>query len=258
MPTAYLITAHHQPNHLARLVRILDGDECTFFVHIDAKVDDAIFRESVGNRSNVVFTSRRHKVNWGGISQVDATLDLLSEALDSDLAFHRFCLLSGADFPIKPSSQIRIEFSSNKEFMRIDRKLRPLENSVHDRNVGLYWFMDSSRWSLKKLSGRLKRHPDNDISLYHGSNWWALSRDCIEYIRRFLSTNRSYRMFFRYTRCPDEVFFHSIVKNSPFASRITHDFETATNSVIRSFPNEHGCHYRDWSAKIESFPKSWI
>jgi hypothetical protein len=255
MPTAYLIVAHHQPNHLARLIRTLDTSKCAFFVHIDAKVDDTIFKDAVGKRANVVFSRRRWKVNWGGFSQVEATMTLLSEAMDSSVAFQRFCLLSGSDFPIKTNGQILSEFDSDKEFMRIDRKLLPLEDNVHCRNVGYYWFLDSSFRRLEKLSGRLKRQPYRQIDLYHGSNWWALTRNCIEYVLRFLSSTSRYRSFFKYTRCADEVFFHSIVKHSPFAPRIIHDFETPSNREKYSSTNEHGCHYIDWGAKIAKLPK---
>jgi len=30
--TAYLILAHHQPNHLARLIETLDSADCAFFI----------------------------------------------------------------------------------------------------------------------------------------------------------------------------------------------------------------------------------
>jgi hypothetical protein len=45
------------------------------------------------------------------------------------------------------------------------------------------------------------------------------------------------------------------VKQSPFASRITHDFETASSPIEYFLSNEHGCHYIDWNAQGESLPK---
>jgi len=68
---------------------------------------------------------------------------------------------------------------------------------------------------------------------------------------QFLSAHAEYEAFFRQALCPDEIFFHSIVKDSPFASRITHDFETAADAEEFSLSNEHGCHYIDWNAKGE-------
>jgi hypothetical protein len=70
-----------------------------------------------------------------------------------------------------------------------------------------------------------------------------------------LSSNHEYTSFFRHTLCPDEIFFHSVVKQSPFASRITHDFETASNQTDYFLSNEHGCHYIDWNAPSGTLPK---
>jgi hypothetical protein len=255
MQAAYLVLAHHQPNHLARLIRILDRPDCAFFIHIDAKADEATFKQSLEAKSNIVFIEPRRAVNWGGFSVVDATLALLSAALGFAPPFHRFCLLSGSDFPIKHNTRILTDFDSNKEFMRVDRKLDPFQEDSHGRLVGFHWFADSSDANLQALSGKVKREPYRHISLYHGAQWWALTRDCIEYILRFLSSNHEYSSFFRHTLCPDEIFFHSVVKQSPFASRITHDFETASNQTDYFLSNEHGCHYIDWNAPSGTLPK---
>ena len=77
----------------------------------------------------------------------------------------------------------------------------------------------------------------------------------MKYIIEFLKKNRNYTSFHRYTDCAAEIFFHSIVKNSPFATNITHDFEkeTCLNSFFAS--NEHVCHYVDWNTKGVFLPK---
>jgi hypothetical protein len=256
MRTAYLLVAYKQPNHLARLIRILDGAECTFFIHIDAKVDDTIFKESVGQRDNIVFSRRRWKINWGGSTLVDAMLGLISEALTYEPSFHRFCLLSDFDFPIKSNHQIVTDFDSTMEFMRVDRMLGSSRDNVHDNFVRSYWFNDSWCGSLKTLSGHVRRLPHKEIGrLYHGSAWWALTRDCIEYIVQFLSTHNGYRSFFNYSNCAVEIVFQSIVKQSPFAARLSHDFEKESNQTEYFLSNEHGCHYIDWSEERDGHPK---
>jgi hypothetical protein len=254
MQTAFLILAHHQPKHLARLIRMLDGPTCTFLVHIDAKVDETVFQESVGEKSNVIFIETRHGVNWGGFSIVEATLALLTAALGL-APFGRFCLLSGSDFPIQCNSQILAEFDSSREFMRVDRKLNSSQENSHSRCVAFHWFMDSWDAYVRDLSGKLKRQPYEHVGLYQGSQWWALTRDCIEYIVHFVSSNPEYSSFCKSTLCPDEIFFHSIVKQSPFAPRITHDFETASSQEEYALSNEHGCHYIDWNARGDALPK---
>jgi hypothetical protein len=241
--------AHHQPAHLARLVAVLDHSDCTFFVHIDGKVADTAFRGALGERRNVFFVENRYAVNWGGYSQVQATLALLSAARGSGSCFHRYCLLSGSDYPIQSNPRIQAEFASGKEFMRIDRRIGASEDNSHCRNVMFYWCVDNPEPGVQ--SGTVRRDPYSGIGLYHGAQWWALTHECVEYILRFLAAHADYEAFFRQVLCPDEIFFHSIVKASPFASRITHDFEAAADAEAFSLSNEHGCHYIDWNAKGE-------
>jgi hypothetical protein len=101
----------------------------------------------------------------------------------------------------------------------------------------------------------LRRKPYDKIELYQGSNWWALTRDCVGFILNYLSANRDYRSFFKYARNSDEIFFQSIVKISPFAAEITHDFATASDLDEFFSLNDHGCHYIDWNALGERLPK---
>ena len=248
LSTAYLIMAHRQPSHLAKLIEKLDSSTCMFFIHIDAKVDDSAFKQLLLAQKNIVFIDHRHTVTWAGFSQVEATLALVHAALSFYAPFHRFCLLSGADFPLKSNSHIAAEFSSAKEFLRVDRKIGASEDNSHSRKVCFYWYIDAAN---KARSGTGPRKPYNKIALYQGAQWWALTRECIEYILQFLAANPRYLSFFKYVHSPDEIFFHSIVKDSPFASRITHDFERAADFVEYLRSNEHGCHYIDWNATGE-------
>jgi hypothetical protein len=256
MQTAYLITAYKQPRQLARLIRILHGDQCAFFLHIDAKVDDAPFKEFIGKKDNIIFSPRRSKITWGGSALVEATLGLISEALAFDPSFRRFCLLSESDFPIKTNRQILTEFESAREFIRVDRRLGSSPQCLYDNFVRSYWFNDVRWGGLKILSGRIRREPYQGIpGFYHGSSWWALTRECIEYVLQFLSSHDGYRSFFKYTRFGEEIFFHSIVKQSPFASQITHDFETAPNQEEYFLSDEHGTHCINWHVQPDGHPK---
>ena len=89
----------------------------------------------------------------------------------------------------------------------------------------------------------------------HGCQWWSLTKGCIGYVTNFVGRNRDYTDFHTYTLCPDEIFFHSIVKNSPFSAKITHDFETARHLDAFFALNEHGCHYVDWTSEGVLLPK---
>jgi hypothetical protein len=257
MKTAYLILAHSEPEHLARLTSRLKADWNDIFIHIDRKVDQRPFQDMVHPTDGVFFLppESRIDVRWGGFSLVEATLSLISAALGQGTLYVRFCLLSGADYPIKDQEVIREEFSSNREYIRVDRYIGPGSAHSHRRNVEFFHFIDQVVQSGFPPGGTVRRNSYEDIGLYHGSTWWALSYDCIGYIIDYLDTHPDYIDFHRYSFCPDEIFFHSIVKSSPFADLITHDFEKADDIENFMQSNEHGCHYIDWNSPSISKPK---
>ncbi len=220
-------------------------------------------------RHNVTFLrgTARVKVFWRGYSQVPATLNLLQAAHASGVDFGRFCLLSGSDFPVRSNSEIAQQFCSEEEFLRVDRRLDPGKLNSHSANVSRYYLLDNMLLNPRTarsrrfcrladaLLGKVPRQPYTTIPLYHGAQWWALTCGCIEHILEFLRSRPDYMAFHRYTRSACEIFFHSIVKSSPFAGKITHDFERAPSLDLYRQTNLHGCHYIDWNAVGVPLPK---
>ena len=213
-----MIMAHDRPDHLARLVKRLDGDWIRVFIHVDAKVAIDPFRAMIPDDGRVRFLQghERVAVNWGGFSSVQATLSLLQTALNSAKRFDRFCLLSGSDFPIKSLSDIYEGLDSEMEFIRVDRRLDDSDDNQHCRCVRYAYFPDGP---AKDRSPKGPREVYDKISLYHGSQWWALTEGCIGHIIEYLQRNKDYAEFHRNALLSDEIFFHSIVKSSPYASR---------------------------------------
>jgi len=259
MKVAYLILAHHLPELTAHLVRSLTCDWATFFIHVDLKADIAPFRALLADHPGVRFLSgqRRIKVSWGGFSLVQATLNLLTEATQTG-TFDRYCLLSGMDAPIKPLAAIRERLAGGQEFLRVDRRLSDPVGKNHGLAIRRYYFLDlpiPRRLNLWLLSGRIPRLTPPPIPIYHGANWWCLTAACVGFLLDFVSRNPGYLAYHRYTRIPDETFFHSLIKQSPFAERISHDFEQASSLADFFAANDHGCHYIDWNAAGKVLPK---
>jgi hypothetical protein len=254
MRTAYLILAHHQPTHLARLIKAISCDWAYVFIHIDAKSDILQFKKLISEDENIIFLkeNQRVKVNWGGFSQVAAILNLLKAALSIGVAFDRYCLLSGADFPIKELSYIQTQFSSQREFIRIDRELGTSANPKQSKKVKRFYFRDYPQFGGNWLPGIVPRKLNAKIKLYHGSQWWALTDEFIKYTFSFLKDNPDYINFYKYTNASDEIFFHSIIKHSSFSENITHDFEKMACLSDFMNMNEYGCHYAIWGKDIRS------
>lgn len=256
MKTAFLILAHDQPAHLGRLVASLRCDWAQIFIHIDKKADITEFQRYLPQHKDVIVLDGRDRVriSWGGFNMVRATLNLLEVSLNAGTPFDRFCFLSGSDFPIKSLSEMQACFASNQEFMRIDRLVDA--SSSHYRNVQYLCIKDFPLpKSVISAVSRIRRKVSQKIPHYHGCSWWALTKDCVQYIVDFVQQNPDYFRFHQYTLCPDEIFFQSIVKSSPFAPQITHDVETFGDRTQFFALNEHACHYIDWNAKGVTLPK---
>lgn len=227
---AYLIVAHHQPNHLARLIQALDDEHSYFFIHIDEKVSLAPFQAAVGQRDNLVFLPNRVNIQWATFSIVQAMLNLLQTAVASGHLFTYYTVLSGNDYPIKHKQEIYRQLqASDCQFLRIDRKLTDEPTNSH-------------RHFIKDLpQGRYF----GDLTPYHGSMYWSLTADCIRFVLNFVANNPDYVAIHQHVFAPDEVFFHTLVKHSPFAGAITHDFSDG------SYPDHvhHGNHFIDWSGR---------
>jgi hypothetical protein len=258
MKTAYLILAHQQPGQVARLIQSLSSEWSYFFVHVDRKADLSAFKAAIPPSRRVCYLpdAERVKVHWGGFSPVQATLRLLDCAYRSAVRFGRYCLLSGADFPIRDNNQIREAFDSDQEFISIGQALCTPGASDKAHNVGQYHYYDHEWLNPRtspfpalprlaaQLSSRVPRSSYHRIPLFQGSQWWALTDQMVGYLFNFIRKHPDYLTFQRFTLVPDEVFFHSIVKSSPWAGRINHDFEQGT--LPGGTSPERGCHYVDW------------
>lgn len=69
-----------------------------------------------------------------------------------------------------------------------------------------------------------------------GSQWWAFTKEVVEFIYKFLNDNPGYVDFHKNTYIPDEIFFQTIILNHPEFS------ERAINHRLR---------FIDWSREIK-------
>lgn len=219
---AYLILAHADPMHLRRLCAALDY-RSRIFVHIDLKSDIDDFL-ALDLPPHVTLIKDRVDVRWAGISMVDATLNLMRAAIDSDDDLYYFALLSGADYPLRSAKRIwnELMLAPHREHIRfIDMRA----STHYRRQIEQRWFFE------RRLPGRLRhiervwrkglhmlRLPNqwrSEATPYFGSQWWILTRRACEYILAWLAANPWFYAMNRDTFSPDEHFFHTVIGNSP-------------------------------------------
>lgn len=217
MKICYLILAHNNFNHLQRLIGALDDKDSTFYIHIDKKTGQGY--KPTSPREEVIPTAI--DINWGGFGMVEATLALMNYGMTHNGDTDYFILLSGVDYPVRPRDFLYNQLLQGKEYIDIapvPLPYKPKERYEHyffdfkRRDAKLWHPLIMAEALLKKL--RIKRKPP--FSIYAGTQWFALTSGCVQYILRTVKEDKRYIQFFRHTLIPDEAFFQTIIGNSPW------------------------------------------
>jgi hypothetical protein len=252
MKIAYVISAYKYPVQLIRLIRALNTPNAIFMVHVDKKANFNDYRamvDGVGSLPNVTFL-RRHKCYWGEFGHVLATLRGIETLIENSINCDYVMLLTGQDYPIKPPVQIEryLDLHRGKEFI----EYRPItfhgqarrDASSPDERVAFYienghlrilgrhfWVPRASirfEWSAKPLFYIMARSFINGgfpqgYQPFVGSSYWCLTRECVTYVNAFVRENPDFIGFFKHSFIPDEMFFQTIILNSPFKNKVVND-----------------------------------
>jgi hypothetical protein len=223
MRIAYLMTVHRNPLLLQRLIGTLTGSGAGFFVHIDRKSDIAKF-SGIGGES-VFLSEERIPVYWCEFSQADATLLLMRQALARPEKFDYFVFLQGSDYPIRSGPYIQRFFEENRGHEFINMLKMPAPGYPLSK-INYLWYPSDKpvrRFAAKALTELGLANRDytrhlGSLEGYAGHACWALSRHACEYVVQFADSNPQVREYFRDTCTPDEMYFHTVLGNSPFRS----------------------------------------
>lgn len=239
---AVYIVAHHLPEQFAALVASLRHPRIDIYAHIDATVPQGPFVDALDERDAVVFVADtdRVRVHWGGLSQVRASLALFEVAARSGRGYHRHSLLSGVDVALRRPDELVETWSGNQEFVRIDREL--LEQRFI-RRVAYRHFPDRPTLAKLRLSGRFRTHKALHRTIFQGSNWMSTTDSTHRDIRAAIAADPAWLTDFRFTLCPDEFIFPSILAATGHLDRIAQNYLGVTDPD----PFVHGQHYIDWS-----------
>ena len=217
---AYLIMAHDAPDLLIMLVKLLDSEFHDIYIHIDKKtdgIDECVIKKAV-SRSGIAFVERRD-INWGGYSQIETELALLSEAVKYHYSYYH--LLSGHDLPLRTADQIYNFFeNSGKNYVNFREKSNDIARRIkyyrvfQERRARDKWL-----WSkLEAVSIKVQDvlHIDRttslkDSNIAYGSQWFSITHELACYICRMKDETKK---IYRYGRCVDELFVQSLIANS--------------------------------------------
>ncbi len=228
---AYFILAHAHPEQISRLVQQLNTPHSRFYIHIDANTPDAIFtalQSQLSALENIHFIERQ-ACRWGGFSLVDASLRLMAAA-NKD-GFDWGVLLSGQDYPIHSNQYIEETLARSPYLGLIDIKPAPEFDIAYRYRAWHFETLNGTRLNkaLQKIQ-RLSRKvgieralPAPISQVYAGSQWWTLSHTACQTVLDFVAKQPQVVDFFRHTLIPDEMFFQTILMNSPLAEQLSSD-----------------------------------
>jgi hypothetical protein len=220
----YLVLAHSDPKHLARMLHRIAGSDVNIYVHLDRKTDIEPFRKAVRDVPNVAFCDKRARVMWGGFSVVAATLNLIEAALAGSRSDY-LVLLSGADYPLATRAEIAAYFaaSGGRNFARL-AIIPESETEILWRVRGWHFRELANRWTfrrkiLKPIELALRLLPRTikpGVRIAVGSQWWALTEETARFVLNALQADGEMRSLFKFALAPDELAFHTVLANSPY------------------------------------------
>lgn len=271
MKIAYLISVYKDPQQLERMLKALHGKETYFFIHIDAKVNEKMFKNNIHSDllPYLTFTVNRYYIQWGGFNQVLYQKELLSACLQSGIQFNRIFILTGQDYPLWSNEQISCELKKNplKEYI-IGLNISGITNpSKIPTKITLYHFfrdMENIPYRLKKLfSGTarilmrflpFRKKPyimvENERwDIFQSSSYMCITSELAQYILRELTLNKRVMSYFRFSFVPEEMVIPTIIFNSPYKNHCM-IYEKGTYDGLKSLSS---ITYFNYGKEIQTF-----
>jgi hypothetical protein len=236
---AYCVMVHKNPDQVARCLKMIYTKEDLFYYQIfrtknTPSID--VWKEalSIENKNNV-FLFSNYKGSYATFRCVKAVLEAMNFFQENKYDY--FINLSGQCYPIKPIKLIKKELE-NSDVTFLDYFPLPFKNWTQggfDR-INYHWFHIIGKiWiPIPKIFRKL---PYN-LKPYGGSNWFCLSKKFVDYILQFIENHPKLNLYFKNSLCPDEIFFQTIVINSPLQHQVINDNKR----------------YIDWHKKRSSSP----
>jgi hypothetical protein len=226
MKQVFLIQAHKDIDQLNALVEQLCDDDFIVYVNLDRKcdLDPAAVHPAARQVTN------RIDVHWGTFSQVQAVLNSLVQIVDEVSEFDKVLFMSAQDFPVLSNARLKEALAVLCGSELVDTV--PFGNGPGHwaADYRYQFFYPGQGGAVLRLACRvanrvmratgLRRRMPGGLRAYGGASWWSMSRACaIAVIERVRREPRLVR-YFRSVACPDEMFFQTLVMNSPFSERV--------------------------------------
>ncbi|SFF11001.1 beta-1,6-N-acetylglucosaminyltransferase [Thermophagus xiamenensis] len=229
---AYLILCHKYPLQVAQLInKLYVKNQTFFFIHIDKTSKPNKLKNEIKKYTevpNIIFLSNQVNVKWGGMSFLKAIELLMNEAFNHCSTIDYFCLLSVQCYPVKSNQEIFNLLSKNigKSFIEIYPYITDTSKPNRLNRYYLYDFFSKAfnKNTVRNLifRGFTKVLGKRNVPFtpYWGRVWWILYRDHVHYIIKNMTNKNKIYNHMKFTLLPEEIFFASILAESPHRKSI--------------------------------------
>lgn len=240
---AFLISAYTEPTSLHALIRKLDEMvPADYFVHIDKKVRIEPFQTDLDNMPNVTFIENRTRVYWGGYSQVEMQMEMIREMLSRNVRYTRVINLTGTDYPVVGKKTMReVLENTHVEYIcgfDVNNEINPGRRKM-SLKYSCFYLMDTFR-IIRAILIRLRLprlfYLTVKTPIYYGSEYWALSYDCIKELYHEYLNNRQLQRLFRFSFVPSEAWVHTMFFNSAWKKRAVENVQNECQGLIKLSP----------------------
>lgn len=261
---AYHILCHENFAQVASLIGSLYRPEDVFLIDIDdgnSPRTTAIERFAKFDNVHII---RDKNIGWGGAGTLRKSIRAIFYLLDADKRWDYFVNLSGQDLPLKSPDKIKSHLAkgmndsisyirsthfpaqrledheicnkSDKIVQWGDRghtKIFGNPGTIHPKDAtSVRWLVDVTEVGEKgevyvgncdPILLQRRQAFFNKYDFYVGANWFNLHRSMLEHLR---NDPFAYELFdvMRTTFIPDESYFQTYVRNSPFRDRVSNDY----------------------------------
>lgn len=234
MKLCFIILAHDQMDRLEKLLHLILSQGCMVCLHLDKKVPQSDVKwlkgQMRGSQGNLLF-SERVACSWGTWSLVEAVLKAIEKIDENELEPDYVYLISGADIPIQPISDLKelLKKSDGNEFIESfdNNKVAWIKDGLTTERYTLYFPFNfqAHRWMFDfsvKLQRRFKinRVFPKGYAPHFGSQWWCLTWKSLKAMHA-ISKKPDIRSFFKSVWIPDELIFQTLIRRVVPENKIT-------------------------------------
>jgi len=240
---AFLISAYTEPSSLHALIKKLDGMlDADFYIHIDKKVPIEPFQSGLIDMPNVYFVKERIRVYWGGYSQVEMQLSMIREMLSKNIHYGRVINLTGTDYPVVKKEVLHEKLRKSQiEYicgLDVKNEIEPGKRRM-ELKYSCFYMMDTYR-IIRALLIRLRLprplYRKVEFDLFFGSEYWALTYECVAELYRDYLKNRQLQQLLRFSFVPSEAWVHTMFYNSRWKDRAIHEPKIKYEGLISLSP----------------------